>query len=93
VWRVEHGLEGTLDDLTSLFGNCRFSDCRHDAEPGCAVKQALAEGRLAPERWESYVKLQRELEFLAVERREHTYRLNRRHAGAIRRLAAEGPDR
>jgi ribosome biogenesis GTPase len=64
LWTVDEGLEGAFEDVTSLFAQCRFSDCRHDAEPGCAVKEALAEGRLEPERWESYVKLQRELELL-----------------------------
>ncbi len=64
LWAVDDGLDETFDDVTSLFADCRFADCRHDAEPGCAVKQALADGRLAPERWESYVKLQGELELL-----------------------------
>jgi len=67
LWTVDEGLDETFDDVTSLFRDCRFSDCRHDAEPGCAVKAALADGRLAPERWDSYVQLQRELE--ALERR------------------------
>ena len=43
---------------------CRFSDCAHKSEPGCAVQAALADGRLAPERWESYLKLEAELEHL-----------------------------
>jgi ribosome biogenesis GTPase len=64
LWAVDEGLDEAFEDVTSLFADCRFSDCRHDREPGCAVKAALAEGRLAPERWESYVKLQRELELL-----------------------------
>jgi ribosome biogenesis GTPase len=64
LWTVDDGLDEAFEDVTSLFAQCRFSDCRHDAEPGCAVKEALADGRLAPERWESYVKLQRELELL-----------------------------
>lgn len=64
LWSADEGLDEAFDDVTSLFGDCRFSDCSHDAEPGCAVKAALAEGRLAPERWDSYQRLQRELELL-----------------------------
>ena len=45
---------------------CRFSDCTHDHEPGCAVRAALEDGRLAPERWESYRKLQAEIRALEI---------------------------
>jgi ribosome biogenesis GTPase len=64
LWESEQGLDEAFEDVTSLFGQCRFSDCAHQAEPGCAVKQAIAEGRLPRERWESYEKLRRELEEL-----------------------------
>jgi len=64
LWIAEEGLEEAFEDVTELFGQCRFSDCAHDSEPGCAVKEALANGTLAPERWESYLKLQRELAHL-----------------------------
>jgi ribosome biogenesis GTPase len=58
------GIEEAFDDLFGLFARCRFSDCAHDREPGCAVNEALREGRLEPERWKSYQKLQRELAML-----------------------------
>ena len=64
LWVADEGLEEAFEDVTELFGHCRFSDCSHDSEPGCAVKEALAEGRLLPERWESYLKLQREMAHL-----------------------------
>jgi ribosome biogenesis GTPase / thiamine phosphate phosphatase len=64
LWIAEEGLEEAFEDVTELFGRCRFSDCAHQSEPGCAVKEALANGTLSPERWESYLKLQRELEHL-----------------------------
>jgi ribosome biogenesis GTPase len=64
LWVAEEGLEEAFADVTSLFGRCRFADCRHESEPGCAVKAALADGTLAPERWESYLRLQAELEHL-----------------------------
>ncbi len=64
LWAADEGLEEAFDDVTRLFAHCRFSDCAHDAEPGCAVRRALEGGQLAFDRWESYVKLQRELEQL-----------------------------
>ena len=64
LWVADEGLEETFEDVTSLFDQCRFSDCSHDSEPGCAVKAALEGGTLTPERWESYLKLQAELAHL-----------------------------
>jgi ribosome biogenesis GTPase len=64
LWEADEGLEEAFDDVAELAAACRFSDCAHETEPGCAVREALADGRLARERWESYVKLQRELEHL-----------------------------
>ena len=58
------GMEEAFDDIVELFARCRFSDCAHDQEPGCAVKEALRAGRLDLERWTSYQKLQRELKML-----------------------------
>jgi ribosome biogenesis GTPase len=58
------GIEEAFDDVVDLFALCRFSDCAHESEPGCAVKAALDDGRLEPERWKSYQKLQRELAML-----------------------------
>ena len=64
LWVADEGLEEAFEDVTELFARCRFSDCSHDSEPGCAVKEAIAEGTLSTERWESYLKLQRELAHL-----------------------------
>ena len=49
------------DEVETLAKGCRFKDCAHQAEPGCAVRAALADGRLDPARWGSWRKLQREL--------------------------------
>ncbi len=66
LWNVDEdeGLEQAFGDIASLAKACRFKDCRHQAEPGCAVKAAVAEGALEPERLASLAKLQRELAFL-----------------------------
>jgi len=60
------GLERAFGEVADLIAACRFSDCRHEDDPGCAVAAALASGMLGAERWESYVKLQRELSFQAT---------------------------
>jgi ribosome biogenesis GTPase len=61
LWAGEEALEEVFGDLGRLELECRFSDCGHRAEPGCAVQQALREGTLDPGRWASYQKLRREL--------------------------------
>jgi ribosome biogenesis GTPase len=60
------GLGTTFSDLDALASGCRFSDCGHASEPGCAVRAAVAEGGLTPERLASYHKLQKELLALAA---------------------------
>ena len=64
LWETEGGLDKAFADVAELVNECRFSDCAHDTEPGCAVRAALADGTLPADRWESYLKLQRELEHL-----------------------------
>jgi len=56
----EEGLGESFADVEEYTARCRFSDCRHENEPGCAVKAAIARGELAPDRWESYLKLKAE---------------------------------
>jgi ribosome biogenesis GTPase len=63
LWE-DDGLGSTFADVDELAARCRFSDCRHDSEPGCAVREALAAGVLDPDRLESYDKLARELAYL-----------------------------
>jgi ribosome biogenesis GTPase len=66
LWTADSGLVETFADVAELAGQCRFNDCSHDGEPGCAVRAALADGSLDPERFASYGKLQRELHRLEV---------------------------
>jgi ribosome biogenesis GTPase / thiamine phosphate phosphatase len=66
LWDSAEGLERAFEDVESLILECRFSDCAHETEPGCAVRSALADGRLESERFESYRKLQRELHWLEI---------------------------
>lgn len=54
------GAERTFEDIEELVLQCRFSDCRHQTEPGCAVKRALADQTLDERRWKTYLSLQKE---------------------------------
>jgi ribosome biogenesis GTPase len=74
LWDAD--LEQTFGDVEEVARRCRFADCAHDQEPGCAIREALADGSLAPDRWQSYVKLQRELEAIEV-KRNHLLRQER----------------
>ncbi len=64
LWQVSDGVDATFSDIENLAQNCRFKNCQHDKEPGCAVQQAIDEGLLDEKRFESYLKLQREAEYI-----------------------------
>ena len=72
LWEGEGGLDAVFADVTADAGACRFRDCSHHEEPGCAVRAAWAAGGVTPERVESYRKLQRELEHVASLRDERS---------------------
>jgi len=59
-WDSEQGLAKTFDEIEALAPSCRFKDCAHDSEPGCAVKAAVAAGTLGADRLESWTKLRKE---------------------------------
>ena len=60
MWDASEGLTDAFADVESYLGKCRFSDCRHEREPGCAIRAAIAAGELDLSRWESYQKLKEE---------------------------------
>lgn len=57
VCDIDDGLDDTFSEITELFSQCRFGNCRHDTEPGCAVKQALEAGEISEKRWRLYRRL------------------------------------
>ena len=79
------GLDQAFVDVAELVAACRFADCGHRGEPGCAIRAALDAGELAPRRWESWQKLQREVAFetrrrdarLAAEERQRWKRISK----------------
>lgn len=72
LWAEEENLQGTFQDIEMLAEQCRFADCKHAAESGCAVKAAVERGELDPARLDSYQKLQNELKYLASREKHST---------------------
>jgi ribosome biogenesis GTPase len=66
LWATEEGLATAFGDLEALAPGCRFRDCAHQSEPGCAVRAAVDAGELSEERLASYHKLRAELRSLEV---------------------------
>lgn len=61
---TEEGISTAFEDIEGLAGNCKFSDCTHSTEPGCAVKEAIENGTLSEDRYNNYLKLKKEAEFI-----------------------------
>lgn len=60
MWDAEEGINVTFSDIIQLFGKCKYNNCSHSKEPGCAIKQAIEAGLLSRERWEAYCQLSNE---------------------------------
>ena len=63
VLDMEEGIDETFSDVVALFDQCKFNDCSHTSEPGCAVRKALEDGTLSQERWQTYLQLHTENEW------------------------------
>lgn len=60
---MSEGIDNSFADIQALAKNCRFADCSHTKEPGCAIQQAIAQEELDPEQFRNYLKLTKESEF------------------------------
>lgn len=63
MWEAEEGLSETFADVEAYLGQCRFTDCSHHSEPGCAIREAVEQGVLSKERVERYLRLAKETQF------------------------------
>ena len=77
MWSAEDGIDHTFLDIEELTRKCRFSDCSHENETGCAVRQAVKDGLIAEERYRAYMKLKAEnaynknaVDYLAAKKRK-----------------------
>ena len=66
LWADEDALSGAFPDIERLADGCRFSDCTHESEPGCAVRNGVEAGKLDAERLGSYLKLKKEVRYLEL---------------------------
>lgn len=90
LWGDETGLKHAFEDIETLAAHCRFRDCIHEGEPGCAVQAALESGDLAPDRFQGYLKQRKELCYLQG-RKDYRARLEekakrRKISMALRRM-------
>ena len=77
LWDSDAGIEAAFVDVEQLAEQCRFRDCRHEAEPGCAVRAAVKSGELPKERYDSYLRLRGEVRE-AKKRNEEAKRIRSR---------------
>jgi ribosome biogenesis GTPase / thiamine phosphate phosphatase len=82
LWEGDQGIESAFPEIEKLAEGCRFNNCRHQGEPGCAVEAAVASGELTADRMESYRKLLRELHQLHV-RQDEMARLQEKRRSKI----------
>ena len=89
LWEGEDGVQMAFEEIELRASQCRFRDCTHQSEPGCAVREALAAGTLEAERFQSYEKLKREMRYLALRQDGRAGRLERQRWKAVSRLARD----
>ena len=82
LWEADTGLQEAFADIDELATTCRFTDCRHESEPGCAVRAAVQNGTLSAERLDSFLRLRQELAFIE-ERHDARARAERNRAGRV----------
>ena len=93
MWGGEEGVQEAFDDIDALAAACKFRDCRHGEEPGCAVRSALDDGRLDAARFASFQKLQKEIAFqlrlvdktASVKEKQRVKRLTSQHKRGYRK--------
>ncbi|MGH8992910.1 MAG: ribosome small subunit-dependent GTPase A [Acidimicrobiia bacterium] len=93
LWSGEEGLAAAFADVESLAAGCRFRDCAHEGEPGCAVAEAVENGNLPARRLAGYVKLRRELDHLEGVKAEHERRADGKRGSKMAREALRAKGR
>ncbi|MBF4694663.1 ribosome small subunit-dependent GTPase A [Fusibacter sp. Q10-2] len=98
LWDAEEGMSHHFGDIEQLIASCKFNNCGHKHEPGCAVQKALKSGQLKHEHWESWRKLQREQKHLeqkmkqkerALDKAQSHYHVKRENKNRIIRHESE----
>lgn len=92
LWDAEAGIEAAFPDVEALASQCRFRDCTHRGEPGCAVRAAVDAGDLPEQRYESYLALNEEMSAVR-DRREEARRMAREKVSDTKRRRSSSPAR
>ena len=91
LWATEEALEGTFEEIAVLAEGCRFTDCSHENEPGCAVRAALESGAIDAARWQSYRKLQGELRYQQLQQDAHAQRARKQRWKSLHKALRQHP--
>lgn len=83
LWADVESVDATFSDISEIAEACRFADCRHETEPGCAVKMAVEAGEISSERVESWGELRKEAAAAELRRNEHERRQAERKFGRV----------
>ncbi len=83
LWAGDDSAEETFKDIKELSAGCRFADCTHQGEPGCAVQEALVKGELEYRRYENYLDLMSELRYLKTKQDEQASRAKGKNLAKI----------
>ncbi|MGI6122563.1 MAG: ribosome small subunit-dependent GTPase A [Acetivibrionales bacterium] len=89
LWEADTGMEMMFGDIEELINLCRFHDCTHQSEPGCAVIKALESGELEQKRWNSWQKLQKELNHLEAKKEGKQRQIEKQWGKQIAKLQKE----
>lgn len=93
LWDDEGGVDAAFPEIEALLAQCRFTDCRHETEPDCAVIAAVDGGRVDPARYESYRKLKRETARLREKRDVRAYAERRKQRKKFAKMVRSRPDK
>jgi len=86
LWEADEGLDEVYSEITALSVGCRFSDCTHTQEIGCAVIEAVENGTLSNDRYKSYLKLAKELEYLKNRQQQNRFNSKNRFKSISRAI-------
>lgn len=93
IWSDEQYLATSFEDVETLAQSCKFTDCQHETEPGCAIQAAIDADTLSEERWQSYLKYLKELEFLAQQQDINAKLKKKANNKKFSRLIRNRPDK
>lgn len=79
AWATEEDVDSVFEEISSLSHECKYRNCQHQGEPGCAVQEELATGNITPERYDSYLHLKQELAYLDRKKSERSSHAERQH--------------